>query len=346
MEMKMYHKFELDELIEFTKTLKVLYVEDNKDVRESILALLKNFFVSIEVADDGKDGYEKFQESSFDLIISDIRMPRMTGIEMIRLIRQENDTIPIIVTTAHQETELLMDCIEVGVSGYLLKPINLKQLTKVIKQNCEKIYYKKQNELYEASLEKLVEERTKELEEAKEALQKLVSIDPLTGLYNRRYFSEISKTLFNLSKRNNQPFSALMIDIDRFKLINDSFGHMVGDRVLIHIAKEIMYSLRGSDVAVRFGGEEFIVLLPGTDLHGATQIARKIKTNIEKEEIWVHDVQDNIIKLTVSIGVAECECMTDQGIDNLVHRTDEALYQAKRSGRNTIRCYNVSGCEL
>ncbi len=343
---KMYHKFELDELIEFTKTLKVLYVEDNKDVRDSILALLENFFVSIETAVDGKDGYEKFQESSFDLIFSDIRMPRMTGIEMIRLIRQEDDTIPIIVTTAHQETELLMDCIEIGVSGYLLKPINLKQLTKVIKQNCEKIYYKKQNELYEASLEKLVQERTKELEEAKEVLQKLVSIDPLTGLYNRRYFNEISKTLFNLSKRNNQPLSVLMIDIDRFKFINDSFGHMAGDKVLIHIAKEIMYSLRNSDVAVRFGGEEFLIILPGTPLQGATQIARKIKENIEREEIPVYDAQNNFIKLTVSIGIAECECKSDQGIDDLVHKSDEALYQAKRSGRDTIRCYNVNNCEM
>ena len=344
--MKMYHTFEIKELIEFTQTLKVLYIEDNKDVQNSIVALLRNFFVDIVVADDGKEGYEKFQEEVFDLIISDIRMPRMSGIEMIRLIRQDDDTIPVIVTTAHQETELLLDCIEVGVSGYLLKPINLKQLTKVIKQNCEKIYYKKQNEMYEKSLEKLVQERTKELEATKEALQKLVSIDPLTGLYNRRYFNEISKTLFNLSKRNNQPFSALMIDIDRFKMINDSFGHMVGDRVLIHIAKEIMYSLRGSDIAVRFGGEEFIVLLPGTDLGGATKIAQKIKSNIERNEIRVHDIQDNIVKLTVSIGVAECDCVSDQGIDNLVHRTDEALYEAKRSGRNTIRCYNVSECSL
>jgi len=344
--MKNYCTFQLNELIEFTQTLSVLYVEDNKEAREAITALLKNFFSDIVVAKDGIEGYEKYKEQEFDLIISDIRMPRMSGIEMIRLIREENDEIAIIVTTAHQETEYLMECIELCVNGYLLKPLNLKSLTKVIQQNCEKIYYKKEMQAHEESLEKLVIERTKELENTQEILKNLVNIDPLTGLYNRRYFNEISKTLYNISKRNKETLSALMIDIDRFKLINDTYGHMVGDRVLIRLAKEIMYSLRSSDVGVRFGGEEFIVLLPSTDLEGASQIAKKVKENIQKSAIIVDDSQENIVKVTVSIGVASCECPRDNDIDALVHRADEALYEAKRAGRDTIRCYNISRCGL
>jgi len=344
--MNKYRKFDLHELIDFTQTLRVLYVEDNKDAREAITALLQNFFTDIVIANDGLEGYEYYKEGCFDLVISDIRMPRMNGIDMIRLIRETEDDIAIIVTTAHQESEYLLKCIELYVNGYILKPINLKQLTKVIKQNCEKIYYKKETQEYERTLEKLVLERTQELEEAQKVLKNLVNIDPLTGLYNRRYFNEISKTLYKLSKRNDQNLSALMIDIDRFKLINDTFGHMVGDRVLIHLAKEVMYALRTSDVAVRFGGEEFIVLLPATDLEGATIIAKKIKNYIEKDVIEVDDRENNSIKITVSIGVASCECNDDEGIDALVHRADEALYEAKRAGRDTIRCYNVSRCGL
>jgi len=341
-----YQTFDLNKLIEFTQTLKVLYVEDNADVQASVKSLLENFFVNITVAHDGKEGYGFYEDRDFDLIISDIRMPRMSGLEMIRLIRKENDSIPIIVTTAHQEVEYLLDCIELNVSGYLLKPIQLKQLTKVIKQTCEKIYYEKQNELYEASLECLVEERTKELERAKADLERLVSIDPLTELYNRRYFTEVSETLFKLSKRNQQKFSAMMIDIDRFKYVNDSYGHLVGDKVLIYIANKIKDSLRESDIAVRFGGEEFIVLLPFTNLEGAAKIAQKVKQNIEKDAVKAGDVHNSLIKVTVSIGVAECHCTTDKGIDSLIHRVDEALYEAKRSGRDTICCYTVSGCSI
>jgi diguanylate cyclase (GGDEF)-like protein len=336
---KMYHNFEIHELVDFTKKLKILYVEDNEEAREAILDLIKNFFNDITVAVDGQDGLSKFKDGVFDLVISDIRMPKMDGIEMIVEIRELQPDIPIIVATAHKETELLIDCIKIGVDGYLLKPINFTQLKKTIIQTCEKLYYKMKSFEHEKSLEELIRERTKELEATKAKLTEMVNIDTLTNLYNRRYFNEISKNIFNIAKREKRKFSALMVDIDRFKIVNDTYGHLVGDEVLIVISNILLKSIRASDIAVRFGGEEFVILLPNTNIDGASRIAQKIKHTIETKEININDKNNHILKLTVSIGVSECDCLYDKDIDNIIHRSDEALYEAKRTGRNRIVIY-------
>ncbi|WP_457743291.1 response regulator [Sulfurimonas sp.] len=128
----MYKNIEITKLISFTKELKVLYVEDNKESQEALEALLGNYFSDITVVFDGIAAFEKFKSEKFDLIITDIRMPKMDGIELIRNIRTLNEDIPIIVSTAHKESDYLIKCIEMGVGGYLLKPINHKQLLKVI----------------------------------------------------------------------------------------------------------------------------------------------------------------------------------------------------------------------
>jgi diguanylate cyclase (GGDEF)-like protein len=331
----MYNNLDISSLIEFTKSLKVLYVEDNKEAREGVLGLLNNFFNDIIVAVDGEDGLEKYNNNShIDLIISDIRMPKMNGIEMVSKIREVDDTVSVVMTTAHEETEYLLSCIANNVNGYLLKPINFKQFKKTIKQTCEKIYYMKKNIEYEESLERLVKERTKELEEAKAELLEMIHKDPMTNLYNRRYFNDISETLFALSKREKNHFSALMIDIDRFKLVNDNYGHAIGDKVLEELSLILKNIVRQSDVPIRFGGEEFVILLPNTDVDGAILLAKKIRETVEQKDILLED--NSILKITLSIGVAECDCIHDSNIDNLIHRIDEALYQAKRTGRNRV----------
>ena len=335
----MYKKFSIVELIAFTQHLKVLYVEDNQATRESFLDLLSNFFTNIVIAIDGEEGFEKFQNENFDLIISDIRMPKLNGIEMSKKIREIDCTIPIIIATAHKENNLLLECIEVGVSAYLLKPINLKQLEKVVKQTCEKLYYMKKIEEYESSLEDLVRMRTKELEITKSKLEDMANKDPMTNLYNRRYFHDISETLLKISKREQLSFSMLMIDIDKFKNINDTYGHMIGDHVIQLLANIFQNLVRTSDIPIRFGGEEFIILLPNTDLKGATAIANKIRETIEKQKIVLDNNAQNTITFTVSIGVVEYSPMIHTDINKLLHRVDAALYEAKRNGRNRVIVY-------
>jgi diguanylate cyclase (GGDEF)-like protein len=327
----MYKRFTINELIGFTKTLKVLFVEDNQEAREAFLDLLNNFFDEIIVAVDGEEGFKKFQAEPFDLVISDIRMPNADGIEMSKNIRSMDCTVPIIITTAHQESDLLLKSIEVGISAYLLKPINFKNLEKVIKQTCEKIYYFKRTQEYEHSLEQLVKERTQELELTKNRLQEMAHKDPMTNLYNRRYLHDISKTLFNISQREKKAFSILMIDIDRFKSINDQYGHMIGDSVIQLLADIFRDLIRASDIAIRFGGEEFIILLPNTEEEGAYEIASKIKNRVQN--------QRTIVGFTVSIGVSKCNFSENTDINKLLHKVDEALYKAKRDGRNRVVIY-------
>jgi diguanylate cyclase (GGDEF)-like protein len=333
----MYYNFDINELVEFTRTLKILYVEDNEDARKAMLALLGNFFDDIIVAVDGADGLEKFSNDSFSLVISDIRMPNINGLEMIEKMKTTDPNISAIVATAHKDAELLLESIAIGVDGYLLKPINYKQLQNTIRKTCEKIYYKVKNEEYEHNLEYLVQERTKELEDTKEKLIDIANRDPLTNLYNRRYFNEISDTLLNISHREEKAFSVLMIDIDRFKVINDTYGHLVGDRILKELSKHLLNLTRQSDVVVRYGGEEFLILLPNTEIDGATLIAQKIHSIVEALEV---PIDNYVLKFTISVGVTQCDWSSNDNIDSLIHRADESLYEAKRSGRNRVVVYH------
>ena len=335
----MYKDIDIKKLIKFTKTLKVLYVEDNVDARDALKNLLSNFFAKIDLGIDGVDGLEKFKSGTFDLIITDIKMPKMNGIEMMKEIRAIDDEIPLIVSTAYQDQEFLMSCIELGTNGYLLKPINHKQLTRAIKCVCGKLYYIRENKKYEESLETLVKERTQELQVTQNQLTLMVNKDALTNLYNRRYFNDISQTLLNLAQRNRDGLSFLMLDIDKFKIINDTYGHLVGDMVLKELSNMLLKITRRSDVAIRFGGEEFLILLLHTHLNGAVKIAKKIRDEIKKSEIHIENKIDKIIKFTVSIGVTECYCDDDKQIDTIVHRADQAMYEAKDNGRDKIVIY-------
>jgi diguanylate cyclase (GGDEF)-like protein len=172
-----------------------------------------------------------------------------------------------------------------------------------------------------------------ELEEAQQQLREQSNRDFLTNLYNRRYFSEVSKNIVDVSRRENKSSSIISIDIDYFKKINDTYGHHVGDEVLKKLAEILQSNTRKSDIVARFGGEEFIILLPFTNIQGAQKIAKKLKETVEKTPVEI----DNIITVpfTISIGIATIE-EYDLIIDEVLNRADKALYQAKENGRNQI----------
>ncbi|RLA76351.1 MAG: hypothetical protein DRG78_19175 [Epsilonproteobacteria bacterium] len=327
-------------LIEFSKTLKILYVEDNKVSREALETLLGNFFSDITTAFNGEEALEKFKNNKFDLVITDIRMPKMNGIDLMKKIRKIDNDIPLIVSTAHKESELLIECIELGVNGYLLKPINHKQLTRAVNCICGRLYYLEETKKYERSLEELVNERTKELENIQTKLMHMTHKDPLTNLYNRRHFNEIVNTLMHIAYREKSALSVLMIDIDRFKNINDTYGHLIGDIVLQELAKILTKKIRRSDVAIRFGGEEFLVLLPNTTIKGAQSMANKIKKSSQETTIALSHSPNIVINFTVSIGISQCRCMKNEDKNTFIDRADKAMYRAKESGRNRVVVYD------
>ena len=181
-------------------------------------------------------------------------------------------------------------------------------------------------------LEEKVSQRTMELEVSNAELKLLASVDPLTSLYNRRYFTKSSEPIFQLAVRNSEPLCIVMMDIDNFKSINDTYGHGVGDDVIVSIAKIIKRMTRKSDLSWRFGGEEFVILLAQTGLDGAYTIAEKIRTTIDKTFIELKN--SNSIHVTVSIGVTTFDKQKDTNIESIINRADRAMYDSKERGKN------------
>jgi diguanylate cyclase (GGDEF)-like protein len=176
-------------------------------------------------------------------------------------------------------------------------------------------------------------EINQKLEKANEELIDMSHRDPLTQIFNRRYFSEQSKKIKSFSQRNNNlPFSIITLDIDMFKNINDRYGHLVGDEVIIKVAHIIEAEVRDSDIVARFGGEEFVMLLQDCDLDNAYKVAEKVRQDIENTFISIH--LDTKVKFTVSIGVAQFSEVDNDNIELTLSRADEALYKAKNKGRN------------
>ena len=181
------------------------------------------------------------------------------------------------------------------------------------------------------SLEEKVKDRTRKLENSNNELKLLASTDPLTKLFNRRYFTKTSEHILDITKRNNTDLSIIMLDIDDFKSVNDTYGHKVGDDVIVAVANILEEFSRNSDIVCRFGGEEFIILTPETNFKGAMVVAEKIRLEVENKTININDVE---LKFTVSIGISQVINDKDYNIEASIHRADEALYEAKKSGKN------------
>ena len=175
--------------------------------------------------------------------------------------------------------------------------------------------------------------QTNALKEAQEKLKELANKDSLTNLYNRRYFSEIAKNIIELSKKERASIGVLMIDIDNFKPINDTYGHNVGDEVIKSLANILVAKTRVEDVVSRIGGEEFVVLLINSNIEDSKLVAQEIVNTVQENITIVDDIE---IKYTISIGVDEFDYDLDKDIDKTIIRADKALYRAKNSGKNRV----------
>lgn len=309
--------------------LTILYVEDNKAIRENTILSLNLLNATIIGANNGQEGLDSFikNNSKIDIILTDISMPVMNGLEMIEEIKKIKSDIPILITTAHQEIPYLKKAIELGVTSYILKPINVETIINSIVKAMEPILLKNQlieknQELLKLnnSLEEKIKERTKELE-------LLASTDFLTGIHNRRNFFYLAKKRFNKTPSNQ--LYAIMIDVDNFKKVNDTYGHQVGDKILKLLTKNISLNLNEDDIFGRIGGEEFAIIYEGNK--NDAQDMKKIK-NLKN---IIENLTYNDIQFTISIGVA-LKHENDSNIDMLLSRADKGLYEAKNAGRNKV----------
>jgi len=288
----------------------LLYVEDEDGIRDQLSKFLGYFSSSLYLAKDGEEGLELYKKHLPDIVISDIKMPKKNGIEMAKAIKAINPKQHIVFTTAHSESGFFMDAIDLQVDGYILKPINLDQLEEKldsIKEHLDlKRYYDKHQE----------------------ELKRKVYIDDLTQIYNRTYFEERFTKEISRYKREESPLSLIFMDIDKFKNLNDNYGHQVGDEVLKELANLLNKNIRQTDTFARWGGEEFVIIQPNTILQNSKKVAEHLR-KIIKNHLFCSD-----LSVTCSFGIATYRD-TDSP-EAIIKRADEALYRAKNSGRDRV----------
>lgn len=383
----------------------ILYVEDEVNINHNMQQLLQYFSSKVYVAYDGEEGLDLYKKHTPDIVISDIKMPKMNGIEMCTLIKKINPLQYIIFTTAHNESDYFLDAIDLHVSGYVLKPIDFnileKKLLEITEQINNKIRLKEQEVLtYEISkfqdnlllvlnkdqeiifsndrfldffdvenlksftdkytnihslflkdseIEKIVYlldtnsnkkaflTSIKHIDESSHTILILTEItsiekqafkDNLTNIYNRAYLEKEFDKEYKKFKKTNIPFSFLLFDIDFFKKINDTYGHEIGDEILIQFTSIITNNIPETSTFARWGGEEFVLLFPNASLQDSYQLAENLRKTIEKY------IFTNNIQLTCSIGVSLLRKEDTQ--KTLMKRADDALYKAKNSGRNKV----------
>jgi len=279
----------------------------------SNLDIVNNFLIDYDVIaiDNGADAINIISSEKINLILLDIMMPDMDGYEVCKLLKSNKNTkdIPIIFLSSKADEDSIEMAYDIGGIDYVTKPFKPKELLAKVRR-----------ELY--------------LQDLQEELKLLASTDPMTKLYNRRYFMEISKSILDLAKRNKRCSAIIMLDIDKFKNINDTYGHNIGDDAIILLSQTLQKFTRKSDVVSRWGGEEFVMLLSNTDFEGALVIAEKLRVTVENQVLVLEENQE--LKFTISIGVSAVDTQNDLNIEAAINRADEALYEAKESGRNKV----------
>jgi len=295
----------------------ILIIEDEEDIRNLLASMLESEGYQIFTACNGREGIDMFQEYEPDLILSDVRMPVMDGIEVLREIKAKELDAEVIILTGHSDEATAIDCLRLGAYDYFRKPL---EDIDVLLAAIERVLEKRNLEIKNRSLVK--------------QLQELSIKDPLTGLYNYRYLQTCLDDEIERSTRYGHTFFILMIDIDHFKEVNDQFGHLFGDFVLKNIGHVIQGQLRSTDRLFRYGGEEFLVLMNEIKQEDALNTVRRLM-NAFRGHIFKQG--ESATKLTASMGGGFFPKDAKDKID-LIRKADQALYRAKEDGRDRFEC--------
>ena len=307
-------------------TKRILVVDDHPDNIHLLRARLEARGYIVDEAVDGEAALERvYATPPPDLILLDVMMPKIDGLEVARRIKSDENLpfIPVIMQTALDTTEGMVQGFEAGADDYITKPINFRELDARVRSL-----------LRIQSLQSALEQRDRELSAANAQLLVMSSTDVLTGVANRRALEEKLHDMWEHSQRLHEPLSLVMCDIDHFKRVNDEFGHQAGDAVLQQFAKLLADEAREIDRVGRYGGEEFVLLLPGTVLDAAVTFAERVRDCVEKREFKYGE--GHTLHRTMSCGVAAWPHPLITTQDALLKAADDALYVAKETGRNRV----------
>jgi len=292
---------------------KILIVEDSR-LNQEVLRRILGDDHTLSIAENGVEALEKAKTEYPDIILLDIVLPGMNGFDVLIELKKNDSThsIPVIIISAMTKPDDEVKGLTLGAVDYITKPFN------------------------EIVVKTRIETQLKILKQM-QIIEKFGFVDALTSIPNRRQFDRDLIREWNRAMREQTPLSILMIDVDHFKIYNDTHGHQQGDVALQTVASAIETSLkRSTDIAARWGGEEFVVLLPHTPLEGALSVAETIRANVESAIITGVD-GTSPHNVTISIGVANMLPSTDNSIPKLIKLADEALYIAKDKGRNRVQ---------
>jgi two-component system cell cycle response regulator len=298
--------------------VKILIAEDDAISRRLLDTILRKWGYEVVVAHDGSQAWDELlKEDSPRLAILDWMMPGMDGVEVCGKVRDRTGSpyVYILLLSAKSQREDLVKGLESGADDYITKPFDANELKVRLRAG-----------------RRILDLQT-QLMSAQEALRDQASRDPLTGIWNRNTIFDVFRRELARTMREGGGIAIVMLDIDHFKNLNDTYGHMAGDAVLREFTRRIAKSLRPYDGVGRYGGEEFLVVLPGCDLEPAMKHAERLRALMADEPF---DTSEGRHTVTCSLGVASTSSTAAKDMDSLIRAADAALYRAKRNGRNRV----------
>jgi diguanylate cyclase (GGDEF)-like protein len=297
------------------RSYKILVVDDNPDNVDLLTQYLTGLGYEVVPAYDGEEALMIAARVKVDLVLLDVMMPKLSGFDVCRKLKATDETgfIPIVLVTVRDDTQSKLEGFAAGADDYITKPFDIEELSARVKSLLH------------------IKRLQDELREANVRLAEMSVTDGLTGMYNHRYFVEQLEVEINRSRRFRRPLAVIMLDIDHFKKVNDTFGHMFGDYVLRKVSEVFQRTVRAGDVVARYGGEEFAILATETD--GAAALAERIRSAIETTDFHFEGQQT---KVRISAGVCQAVAGSVEDGGELLRQADEALYEAKQGGRNRV----------
>ncbi len=298
----------------------ILVVDDSAAIRSQIKGVLAQVDAEHQFleAGDGLQAFKIMVDRQPDLVVCDLIMPVFDGLKFLalRATRPELANIPVIMLTADADANRKLEVFDQGAADYVSKPFNERELLARVK-----VHYRL----------KVLQDQ---LREANKRLEALADTDGLTGLFNRRYFDALLVRELQRTARYKTPIGVVLLDIDHFKYVNDTFGHSTGDEVLRNVSRIVSASVRVTDSAARYGGEEIAIVFTQTTAQGVAEVTERLRQRIAD---FTHEYQGQTVQRTVSCGVSVCDGKgATPSATELVDRADRALYRAKHSGRNRV----------
>jgi two-component system cell cycle response regulator len=304
----------------------VLAVDDDLDNLRLVSKTLEHEGYRVEQATHAEAALEKIKSIRPDLILLDVNMPGISGIQALEKIRAREDYVPIIFVSGRSATADIIRGLDAGADDYICKPFEPLELLARVRAQLR------------------IKDLTDRLREANSRLQELVDIDDLTGLFNMRSVYERLDSEIARAKRFKRAVGVIMMDMDNFKNVNDTNDHLFGSFVLSEVGKLIRENIRREDFAARYGGDEFLIVLSETTLEGAERFAERLRSVIES---YTFSIRGSSMHLTASLGLVMFEPALNQlDARSIVRYADNALYEAKKAGKNSVCCFDTRNSRL